>query len=65
MLNKDIKQEILKITEGEKLAKFLNENNVDIDTDDEELIKHFTKYLNFGVSEENGIIYDLRNKSTY
>lgn len=59
------KQEILNIKDTTKLAHFISNNNIDIMTDDKELVGHFEKYLNFGESlddKEHGIIFDLRNK---
>lgn len=62
MLSREIKDEILQIKDGVKLTHFLKDNKIDIETDDEELKKHYKKYLNFGTLEKDGIIYDLRNK---
>lgn len=64
MLNdaKFFKNEILKIKDKVKLAHFVNNNNIEVETDDKDLIEHFIKYLSFGNLEENGTIYDLRNK---
>lgn len=58
------KEKILKIKDKEELVHFLNDNKIEIETDDKELIEHFIKYLNFGKLEdqEKGIIFDLRNK---
>lgn len=66
MLNnaKLFKNEILNIKDNEELAHFMYDNKIEPETDDKELIEHFTKYLSFGTLEdkEKGIIYDLRNK---
>lgn len=62
MLDKEMKKRILQIKDGTKLAHFLNDNKIEIETDDEILKNHYKKYLNFGISEKDGIIYDLRNK---
>lgn len=62
MLSRDIKEEILQIKDGVNLAHFLKDNKIDIETDNEELKKHYKKYLNFGLLEKDGVIYDLRNK---
>lgn len=61
---KSFKNKILQIKNKEQLAHFINDNKIEIETDDKELIEHFTKYLSFGKLEdkEKGIIYDLRNK---
>ena len=56
------KNEILRIKDKVNLAHFINDNKIEPETDDKELIKHFTKYLSFGKLEEKGIIYDLRDK---
>lgn len=58
------KDKILKIKDKEELVHFLNDNKIEIETDDKELIEHFIKYLSFGKLEdqEKGIIFDLRNK---
>lgn len=58
------KEEILKIKDAKQLALFLHDNKIEIETDNEELRKHFEKYLNFNVPKENGIIFDLRNKAS-
>ena len=66
MLNdaKLYKDKILEIKDKEKLAHFMYDNKIEPETDDKELIEHFTKYLSFGSWEdkEKGIIFDLRNK---
>lgn len=66
MLNdaKLFKNEILGIKDKVKLAHFMNDNKIEPETDDKELIEHFTKYLSFGSLEDKGkgIIFDLRNK---
>ena len=61
---KKFKKEILEIKDKEKLVYFLKDNEIEIETDDIDLIKHFSKYINFGSLEnkEEGIIFDLRNK---
>jgi len=58
------KSEILEIKDKAKLAHFMNDNKIEPETDDEELVEHFTKYLSFGSLEdkEKEIIFDLRNK---
>ena len=66
MLNdaKLFKKEILQIKDKIELAYFMKDNKIEPETDDKELIEHFTKYLSFGSLEdkENGIIFDLRNR---
>lgn len=56
MLDKGIKEKLLKLKNINDIANYLKENNISLLIEDDEIQKHLSKYYNF----DDGIIREIK-----